>query len=876
MRSWILIPLVTTVSVPALAAVPSNAGQASASSSVAAPGSDDENEPVPATGNEIIVTSKRIPGEVVVPQAPIQTLDEEDIASYGANSIDELIDAISPQTGSGRGRGDGTPVILVNGQRISSFRELRRIPPEAIRKLEILPEEVALRFGYSPNQRVVNIILKDKYSSATASTEVNVPTSGGYENHELQGGILKIEGQRRYNLSAEINNTSMLTDSERDIVESTAIMPTVSTDPNPADYRSLISQNHDFTLEGTLTQGLGDKGLDGSVTVNGTFEHVSTLSLSGLDTVTLTDPDGASAIRTLPDPLQKRVVSDEAQLGLGFNKALGRWTFSATSDNGFTTADTWTDLKRNTSGLVAAAAAGELEIDGALPTVAGAGVNHTLNKTLTSTNLATLSGTAAELPAGSASVTVKAGYAFSQNMSEASNSQFGQTTLRRGDLSTGVNLSLPLTSKGYDFLGAVGDISLNLSGGIDHLSDFGTLVNWSAGVTWTPFDALTLGASYIVADAAPTLSQLGAPQTFNYNVSVYDYARSQTALVTVINGGNPDLVKERQRDWKISATWKLPFLDRSNLIMEYFRNRSSNVSETFPTLTTAVENAFPGRVVRDASGALISIDERAVTYDEVASSRLRWGINLSGRIGKQSGERGGGMFGAMRPQRPDSGASTENAKDQPKSGDGQAQPGKRPAPASGASDAAKGGNASRAEGGNRREGGPPSRGPGGPGGGGRWNISLYHTWRFTDTVDIAPGVPVMNQLAGNSVTAGGVPRHEITGEGGIFLSGIGFRLKGTWDAPARVNGSGTPDSSNLRFGSTFNLGLRVFVDLSQQQGLMRKAPFLKGARVSFVVDNMLNSRQRVTDGTGATPLAYQRAYLEPQGRVIGIDLRKMF
>ena len=36
--------------------------------------------------------------------------------------------------------GAGRPVILLNGQRIANFREMGRFPPEAIRKVEVLPE----------------------------------------------------------------------------------------------------------------------------------------------------------------------------------------------------------------------------------------------------------------------------------------------------------------------------------------------------------------------------------------------------------------------------------------------------------------------------------------------------------------------------------------------------------------------------------------------------------------------------------------------------------------------------------------------------------------------------------------------------------------
>ena len=53
-------------------------------------------------------------------------------------------------------------------------------------------------------------------------------------------------------------------------------------------------------------------------------------------------------------------------------------------------------------------------------------------------------------------------------------------------------------------------------------------------------------------------------------------------------------------------------------------------------------------------------------------------------------------------------------------------------------------------------------------------------------------------------------------------------------------------------------------------------PFLKGARLSLFAVNLLDSRQKVTDQTGAVPLAYQPDYLDPQGRVLGLEFRKLF
>ena len=48
-------------------------------------------------------------------------------------------------------------------------------------------------------------------------------------------------------------------------------------------------------------------------------------------------------------------------------------------------------------------------------------------------------------------------------------------------------------------------------------------------------------------------------------------------------------------------------------------------------------------MTRDSSGRLIAIDQRPVTFAEQAGSRLRWGLNLGGSVGKAPA--GGGPGG---------------------------------------------------------------------------------------------------------------------------------------------------------------------------------------------------------------------------------------
>ena len=775
-------------------------------------------------GDEILVIAARIKGQVDAPQPAVTTFTEEDIQAYGVASINDLIAMIAPEIGSGRGRGGGQPLFLLNGQRISSFRELRDIPPEAIRRLEVLPEEVALRYGYPPNQRIVNIILKDRFRSKSMLAENFWSLHGGTSSPGIQGTVANFDGPRRSSLTARYNGVTLLTEADRQVRQSTSLLATAPGDPDPAQARSLIASYQEYALNGNWSRGLGEKGAGGSLSFNTAFTHTDSTAFSGLNTVVLTDPNGVSALRTFGAPLQRLTKTDTLQAGSALNKALGKWQFSATVDSSYAESDIRIDRRASAvalGSLISAAAAGTLPISGPLPALPAAGSDDARERDISVTSLATLTGSPMHMPAGDVSLTAKAGYAYANTRSSDTRTALPQVTLDRGDASLGVNLAVPLTSRRNHVLGAMGDITLNLSLGYDRLSDFGSLTDWSAGLTWNLTGKFGLQASYIVNEAAPSLAQLGAPNAITLNVPIYDFATGQTVSVSLVGGGNRALTQERRHDIKLGANWQLPFLARSNLIVEYFRNHSSDVAIAFPLLTPAIEAAFPGRVLRGVNGQLLQIDQRPITISGQEESRLRWGFNLTGTLGHPSigpaggnGGRGGmGGFGAL--------------------GGGQ-----------------------RAT-------------------GGRWNFSIYHTHQFSDVVTVAPGGPVLDLLNGDALSSGGVARESVTFEGGGFYHGFGLRLNGNWGSPTHLS-AGNAGVGALRFGSVFDVDARLFVEFDMQAKLLKQMPFLKGSRLSIRMTNILDSRQRVTDATGVVPLAYQADYLDPRGRTVGIDFRKVF
>ncbi len=607
-------------------------------------GSDDDD----AIINEIVVTARSTRGAVEAPQPPILELGPEEIAAYGAGSIEELLTAIGPMTNSGRGRGSGGPAILVNGARISSFREMRSYPPEAIERVEVFPEEVALRYGFSADQRVINFILKDNFSSRELELEYGQPFDGGYSSKQVEATYLLINGPTRYNVNLEWEDASLLTEAERGVVQAATGAPTLATDPDPARYRSLSSDSAGLEATGNLTTRLSENGA--SLSVNATFERDNTLRYQGLNTITLTSPDDESLSRSFNpnDPLTVKRRTETYALGSTLNAPLGDWQLTATVDGSRSESRSLiarrltADNSPAYAALLEAARDGSLAIDADIGTLASAGYDEANTRTDTANSLVTLTGRPLYLPGGEVSVTVDGGFNYTSIRSNDTRNSGVSTRLKRGDLSAGVNVAVPITSVRDDFGAAIGDLNFNASAGINHLSDFGTLTDWTVGLTWSPWEPLSLSASYIVADSAPTLSQLGDPEVATPNEPIFDLVRGETVLTTTITGGNPNLPEQRQRDWKIGAMLQLPFLERSNFSIDYFHNRSSNVAAGFPVLTPEVEAAFPGRVIRDADGRLLQVDQRPVTFASQKSDRLQFGLNLSGPLGAKPVESASG------------------------------------------------------------------------------------------------------------------------------------------------------------------------------------------------------------------------------------------
>ncbi len=895
----------------------------------ASPPADTEPD---ADGETIVVVAERLRGSIQTDVPPVAELSAQDVASYGASSLAELLQQIAPQTGSARGRGGEGPVVLLNGQRVSGFRAIRDIPPEAIAKVEVFPEELALKYGFRPDQRVINFILVENYQSLAAEVDNGLSTQGGYGTTEFEGTFTKLGKNTRLIVDVEYEMATALRESERGIIQPDSTAPfalggNIGASPyasgaaiDPAlsalagrtvtlagvpqgitgapalsaftgaanttdlgEFRTLVPNSDRIQANATYIRTLG---VDTNVQVNATYTNNFATSLLGLNTATLTIPTtnpfspftrNVSLLTAFGDPraITRTVDTDTYSLGFNANGVLpANWKWALTGD--YTQVDTLTiiDQPADVSGLQTAISRATNAINpftGTLGSLLPALVsdsaqsrNQLFNSQLTA------NGKLADLPAGPVNVTLVGGFARRQQDSTDSRlAGQGSNSLSRSEANISGNIDVPLVDSYMSEW--FGKLSVNGNLGYRELSDVGGLLSFGYGLNWSPTDTVTIQASLIAEEAAPGISQLGDPQIVTPNVSTFDLARNETVLATIISGGNPLLTPEERRDVKISFNYRPPFIEGLDFLAEYIRNRSYGTTSSFPILTPEIEAAFPDRIIRDADGSLLAIDQRAINYDRVTSDRLRYGINFSRQIGgsDRGGGAGAGPGGARGP-----GAGGPGAGGPPR---GEGQAGAPPAGGPRGERAAAGGPP-RGPG----AGGPPRGpsggfGPGAGGRGGRWNVSIYHTIRFAETIRIRSGLPELDLLDGSAIgSSGGVPRHGIEMEGGLFLNGVGLRFTGNYQSGSRVDGGVLPGATDLRFNDIATFGMRAFVNFDNKPKLTEAVPFLKGARLRLGVDNIFNAQQRVTTDAGDVPLRYQAGFIDPQGRVVSLSFRKRF
>jgi iron complex outermembrane receptor protein len=856
--------------------------------------------------DEIVVTGTPPPGSVIGDIPPENQLNRMDIASYGVSTINDLLDEISDLTQSDQGRDSSSaPIILVNGKRVSSVNEVGDLPTESIFRVDILPEEVALKYGYGAQQKVVNIILRRFFQARVADLTGGEATQGEGGNETGDFSYSRIRNNDRLNVVGRIKSQDSILESDRGVSSNADAIG------DDSHARTLEPATRAYTVNGVVAHPFSDT-LSASFNAKATYQ--TSRSLDGFPSANLDVPAsspyahaaGDSTIDRFlsADTLRQDVDTTGAHAGVTLNQDLPRrWRLSMIGNYDHVDTQTETDRGYDVTGLQAGIDAGDIDPYGPLPVDELGVLRRQDARSITDTGGASVlaNGKLVALPAGDLTTSIKIGADYSSL--DATRTAAEDRSSSRGTGSGQVSLSVPLTSRANNVLPAIGNLSANVTGALTHVSRFGSLDTLGYGLNWTPHQGVSFIASINEDRQAPTLSQLGDPLVTTSNLSVYDQVTGQTVTVTRVSGGNPDLQADDRHVLKVGATLAPISSPKTRLSVtaNYIHSVTRNAIGTLRGATPETQAAFPDRFERDADGVLTSVDSRPVNFDREEREEVRWGFNLTHVIRaptRPNRPPGAGAQWMRNRQSPPAGAQrgTQGEPAVPLPPPASAEEAARPAPSAyGANppdpppgDVAAPGEAAPS-GGSGSDGPRPPRdgggfgqfggagrrsGAGGSGGGNgaQFQVSAYHTWYFHDDVRLSAGGPSIDLLNGGTIGSGGQARHKVQLNAGWLDNGLGLRFSGNWVSATQTldNGAG---SGPLSFSSLATFDVRLIANL--QQRFLGKT-WARGTRLTLELNNVFDARQDIRDGTGATPGIYQPAFLDPHGRTVSLAFRRLF
>lgn len=544
-------------------------------------------EAQPQREQVIVVTAPR---QLPVPD---RLLEREDIDSYGAGSIGELLTELLDE------EGEQSPVVLINGKRASGLEELSDYPPEALARVEVLPVGSGPSVGASPTRKVVNLVLERRFDGTIGRAAVRTATEGGWRALRGEGTQTLIRGDRRLNFSVKARQEDALLESERDVLQPTGSLA------GEVGARSLLPSviGTDLSLSGATPLGAG---LDLSATGRLSWsERESRFGLLG------------SGLR-----LEQETQLLGGRFNTSLNAELGGWTLALL---GNVDAD-----RRRLEGL----------FEG------GAG------RTLVRNAAADLDLTAVrplfELPAGPLQLNLGAGLA-----AERLTTRIRRSTIDRSDTFTersatfSGGLVVPIAGGAKRVLAPLGELTLSLDAGLALVGDGETFLTRSAGLVWQPLSWLRLTGGLSEAVAPPAARYRREAVLEQPGVLVFDPLTGTSVRVTEIGGPLTDTARARttQQRLALSLSPRSPFGLR--LDSEWNRRRDRDIAGDLPAASAAVLAAFPERFIRDASGTLTAIDVSPLLFARRDETVLRNSLNLRFFLG------GGGSQRAQREERGD-------------------------------------------------------------------------------------------------------------------------------------------------------------------------------------------------------------------------------
>ena len=359
---------------------------------------------------------------------------------------------------------------------------------------------------------------------------------------------------------------------------------------------------------------------------------------------------------------------------------------------------------------------------------------------------------------------------------------------------------------------ALGDLTAGIEWSHSRTSRIGALTNANYSLQWKPISWLRLSGSIATGRTPPSVELTSSPILATPGVRYLDPLQGDTIDVVTLTGGNPALRAERGNSQRLSLELRPSGSFPFMFSADYSKSRNQDIITTLPSGNNLLLLAFPERFVRDSNSRLISVDTRPLNFARQSEEQIRYGLELNVPLGHDDSR-------VANPARPEKkGAASDT---------------------------------------------------------GRLRFNLSHTILLNSEVLVSSGFEPVDLLSRGAFGfgSGERPRHEVDFGAEYASRGLGAQLSGQYKGQSFLNLTGGTAPNILRFSPLTTLGIRAFVE---GQRLLPFASWAKGTRLSLLVSNIGNARQKVRDSNGLTPLFYQAAYRDPTGRLVQIELRKVF
>ncbi|MES2450219.1 MAG: hypothetical protein V4610_06605 [Pseudomonadota bacterium] len=571
-----------------------------------------EAPPAAAGHSDIIVTGRRplnAPGSVEDRYAA------DSIRTLGAMTIGEVIERLERRNG-------GRPFsIIVNGRRLADVSDLRDVPPEALAEIQILSNRSAGNYGFTPENKVLNLVLKPRFASTTADLGVRLPTEGGGEDATAALRHVKIDHERHFNASVSLQGNTGLDGRDR-----LALLEGGANDVL-TPYRTLLPSSRTASLTAGLALPLGST----SVTISSALSDALSRQLARFMLVEPGEGNvgiGGNATQSIT----ARGVIDASrtrfyQIGLSASGALKRITWTGELTGSVTVSRTGSRLSRQE--ITGLSADGDLA---ALPAsyvpLAISSRSGTLGGAL-SANASLVS-----LPAGDLTANMRLSGSLQRLVSTNGGIQPSRQVAEQGRYRGHLGFDVPLVGPGVPLGGFLGRVALSASVDSEWVSSAGRYPGYDASVEWQPVDFLSLSLGRSRTEAPPVLNRSRDAIVYTPGVLVVDALTGDYVLVTRISGGETRLraVSEDISTARLSLGKAVGSTNISTTT-EYISSRIANPVVYTGYASALFQRVFPGRFIRDGAGQLVSIDVRPFNASEERRNILKSNLHLTGVVG---------------------------------------------------------------------------------------------------------------------------------------------------------------------------------------------------------------------------------------------------